>query len=109
MNENNKTELNKWIMKPQECSGTYRFDGRMYATRGIADSLDFADFQYIIQTIKLFVKQHDGADYLFVFQNEFQNKKIFVIDNLDDDMKLNNDADYVNEYNYYTIMFADEY
>jgi hypothetical protein len=109
MNENNKTELNKWIMKPQESDGTYRFDGVMYGTSGIAHNLGRDDLQYIIKTVKQYVKTNNGADFIFVFENEYLDKRIFVIDKLNDYMKLNNDADYVNENNYYTIMFADEY
>ena len=81
----------------------------MYATRGITCNISYEDFQYIIDTIKQYVKKHDGADYIFVFENEYLGGKIFVIDNLNDDMKLNGDADYISENNYYTIMFADEY
>lgn len=96
-------------MKPQECEGTYRFDGKMYATRGVADLLKFDEFREILFTIHLHVQLHNGSDYLFVFQNEYLNKKIFVIDNLNDHMKKNADPQYVRDYNYFTIMFAEEY
>lgn len=100
---------NKWELLPQECPGTYRFDGRMYATQHLADFLDFDDFRYIIASIKVYVQLHDGADYLFVFYNKHLDKKIFVIDNLNDQMKNEADPEYVSEYNYYTIMLAEDY
>lgn len=100
---------NKWVMRPQECKGTYRFDGKMYATTNVANLISFDDFRFIIASINDYVRIHNGADYLFTFFSKKLNKKIFVIDNLNDEMKAYSTADHVKTHNYYTIMLAEDY
>ncbi|MCK6615862.1 MAG: hypothetical protein L6Q47_16625 [Ignavibacteriaceae bacterium] len=109
MKQNRNYDLNKWVMLPQEVEGTYRFDGKMYATSNAADFISFDDFRLIISSIREFVRIHDGADYLFVFKNERLGRKIFVIDNLNDQMKSSSDSRFTLEHNYFTIMMEEDY
>ena len=104
---NHKTGLRKWKMKPQECTGTYMFNGFFVVTRGIMLELKYEEVQKIMQDTKTYILKHGGADYLFVFQN--QNQKIFVIDNLNLEMKKNKTVSFITKNNYFTIMLADEY
>ena len=108
MKEHNyKTGLRKWKMKPQECSGTYMFDGYFMITRGIMLELKYEEALKIMQDIKTYILKHGCADYLFVFKHK--NQKIFVIDNLNLEMKKNHTESFITKNNYFTIMLADEY
>lgn len=96
-------------MQPQECPGTYRFNGLTIVTKGVAETLPFDEFRGIMQKIMYYVSQNNGADYLFVFKHT-DGRKIFVIDNLNDEMKTNaSDPAFVKDNNYFTVMFAEEY
>lgn len=108
MKEHNlKIPIKKWVMQPQECNGTYMFDGFHVITRGIQNELEYEDIVWIFQSIKFFILKHGSADYLFVFKHK--NQKIFVIDNLNIEMKKNQTESFITKNNYFTIMFADEY
>lgn len=104
-----KDRNKKWIMFPQECEGTYRFDGYPIYTLFVKEFFPFDEILVIINEIKSYVKKHNGADYLFVYKNMQTQKKIFIIDNLNDEMKKNADKQYVKDNNYFTIMLAEEY
>jgi hypothetical protein len=98
----------KWILQPQECKGTYIFSGSCYMTRRIADELSQEEIIFIISEVKKRVEEKKGADYLQVFLDESE-RKIFVIDQLNEEMKQENPKEWVMENNYYTILFAEEY
>ena len=108
MKEHNyKTGLRKWKMKPQECTGTYMFNGLYVITSRIQNELEYEDINYILQDIKNYILKHAGADYLFVFK--YKDQKIFVIHNLNIEMRKNQTEAFIYENNYFTIMSADEY
>lgn len=98
----------RWKLQPQECEGTYMFDGKPYMTRKIAETLELDEVNMLIFDIRKRVKENMGADYLQVFINDV-GQKIFAIDNLNEEMKKDADKDFIKENNYFTIMFAEEY
>ena len=108
MKEHNyKTSLRKWKMKPQECPGTYMFDGFFVITCEVLKQLQFEERIKIMLDIHNYIQKYGSADYLFVF--EHKDQKIFVIDNLNIEMKKDQTELFNRENNYFTIMFAHEY
>lgn len=97
-----------WTMQPQEETGTYMFTGRLYATAAIAETLSPAEISQIISTIRERVAEQNGADYLFVFTNQ-DEERIFVIDQLNREMKAAASHDWVAQNDIVTIIFASEY
>lgn len=90
----------------QECGGTYFFSGRFYVTASVQEALSPQEINAIYQDVQQYVKKHNGADYLFVFTNE-QGQKLFFIDQLNTEMIAS--GEFAKEYNYCTLLFADEY
>lgn len=99
----------RWTLQPQECEGTYSFSGQSLMTRKIAEELAPMDIIYIHSTIKKLVLEKGGLDYLQVFINNDTGKKIFVIDQLNEEMKKENSSEFVKNNDYFTILFAEEY
>ncbi len=54
------------------------------------------------------VEKLGGADYLQVFKNS-KGETIFVIDQLNKEMKEENSDEFVKENDYFTILFSYEY
>lgn len=95
-----------WQRNEQECEGTYFFNGEFYITRGVQDALSPQEITAIYQDVQQYVKEHNGADYLFVFTDE-QERKLFFIDQLNTEMIAS--GQFAKEYNYCTLLFAEEY
>jgi hypothetical protein len=104
---NYKKTLKSWKLKAQECKGNYFFDGQMYMTSGINEKLTVTEISQIIACVKNEVQRLNGADYLFVFAHK--KGKIFVIDNLNAEMKRRSTDEFIAENNYFTILFSEEY
>jgi hypothetical protein len=98
----------KWTLQPQECEGKYMFSGKIYMTRRISDELLPIEVILIIAEVKKRVADNEGADYLQVFTDD-SGRKIFVIDQLNEEMKSENTAEWVKENDLFTILFAEEY
>lgn len=101
----------KWEIQSQEQSGTYRFEGGCFVTKAVKEAVPETDLENMISQIRQRVAENDGADYLQVFVHSESGQKIFVIDNLSSEM-LKGDGyteTQKQEYNYFTIMFAEEY
>lgn len=99
----------KWTLQPQEQEGTYTFSGQPYMTRRVSEELHVLEIIQIHTDLLKRVAEKNGADYLQVFIDEDAGRKIFVIDQLNEEMKKNNPPDWVKENNYFTILFAEEY
>ena len=97
-------------MQPQETEGDYFFNGQCLATKGVSDALAEEEIMGIVHDIFQHVKQHEGADYLCVFNHE-DGRKIFVIDQLSKSMMDGNGytKEQISEHNHFTIMFNHEY
>ena len=101
----------KWEIQPPEQPGTYRFEGSCFVTKDVKEAVPETDLEYILSQIRQRVAENDGADYLQVFIHSDSGQKIFVIDNLSSEM-LQSDGyteTQKQEYNYFTILFAEEY
>ena len=104
-----KKNAENWSLQPQEQEGSYFFSGKIFMTSGIQFELDLLEISDIISTIKYKVQKEVGLDYLQVFKKQNSKRKIFVIDNLNKEMKQNKDQEFLNSNDYFTIMFAEEY
>ena len=104
------TIIQPWSHQPQEQPGDYFFDGKIYVTRGVADQVPTIEIGLVLATLKQFVQQENGADYLQTFVRQ-DGLKVFVIDQLSKSMKESGQylPEQIEEYNYATIMFAEEY
>jgi len=99
-------------MKPQEQEGDYFFNGGSYVTNNVATELTKEEIAQIVGIVFDYVKQHNGADYLFVFEHQTDQRKIYVIDQLSKSMMDDPEAytpEDVKEYNYFTILYSWEY
>ena len=101
----------KWEIQPPEQSGTYRFEGRCYVTKAVKEAVHETYLENMISQIRQMIAENDGADYLQVFIHSESGQKIFVIDNLSSEMLKGEGYTETQkrEYNYFTILFADEY
>lgn len=97
-----------WTLQTQEETGTYMFNGRLYATAAIAETLSPAEISQILSAVRQRVAAQNGADYLFVFTND-EDVRIFVIDQLNLEMKASASSDWVAQNDIVTILFASEY
>jgi hypothetical protein len=96
----------KWTRKPQECEGSYFFSGTFYVTRGAGELLSPEEIIVIYREVQRYVADHNGADYLFVFENE-KGDKLFFIDQLNKGMIES--GHYKPEDNHCTLLCAHEY
>lgn len=112
--------LRKWKhKKPEFEKGDYFFSGPVHTTKSVFSELGLIEIMHLVIMTKELVNEKDGIDYLQVFEElQFTNKgweetgrKIFFIDQLSKSMLEGNDysAEQKKEFNYSTILFADEY
>jgi len=101
-------EPNIWNLQLQEREGTYTFSGKILITNNICKALTFDEQLFIIMAVRQRVEKLGGADYLQVFKNS-KGETIFVIDQLNKEMKEENSDEFVKENDYFTILFSYEY
>ncbi|KAA3595838.1 MAG: hypothetical protein DWQ06_16600 [Calditrichaeota bacterium] len=112
--------LRRWAyQEPEYKDGDYFFSGFTLLTNGVNTELLQEEIVKLVLFIKVLVQEHNGIDYLQVFDEElFENeiwtktgRKIFIIDQLSKKM-LEGDGytkEQKKENNHFTILFADEY
>lgn len=91
----------KWIRKPQEQPGKYRFNGQLYITATVQSQLTADEIRAIVEDIRNYAKKEDGIDYLQVYEEENGTRRLFFIDQLDDGMRL----EHPPEDNHATLLF----
>lgn len=72
----------------------------------IEEELNIFQIHAIAYQVRELAKEKDGLDYLQVFKDE-NGRKLFFIDNLNDDMVTSRNFD--PDCSYCTLMFATEY
>ncbi|MEO1263825.1 MAG: hypothetical protein AAFZ15_33780 [Bacteroidota bacterium] len=97
----------KWKRQPQEQEGTYYFSGKFLVTSGVQALLKPHEITAIYLEIQNLVKEKSGLDYLQVYVHEESGQKLFFIDQLNKEMITS--GDYLQEYNYCTLLLAEEY
>lgn len=97
----------KWKRQPQQNGGTYRFSGRFVATSGVASLLSEAEIMLIYWQVRHQVELNDGLDYLQVFVHADSGQKLFLIDQINDQMKAS--GGHPAEHDYCTLLLAEEY
>ena len=102
-----------WKRKPQECPGDYSFSGKLLITRTVYQRLVDSEIRNIITDLRKFVRSEGGlVDYLQVYENQITGEKLYFIDNLSQsDKKEFADREDVKleDYDYHTLLFAQEY
>jgi len=100
-----------WVRQPQECEGDYFFNGTCYATKGINEKLPKHEIAIIINDLFDFISEQSGVDYLQIYIRQYDQLKIYVIDQLSKSMMESGDytPEDINEYNYFTILLPSEY
>ena len=102
------SETKKWELQPQEQEGIYMFCGKMYVTRGVSESVPMETIMQMVLEVKQRVLDNNGADYLQVFKTSSE-EKIFIIDQLDIIMKDGQPKEWIDENDYFTVLFSHEY
>ena len=101
---------NTWVRQPQETKGDYWFNGRAYITTNVINELPSEEINQIVSDLKEFVQEEQGIDYLQVYKR-LDGRKIYCIDQLS--LSMINSGNYTKEeileYNYWTILFAEDY
>lgn len=96
-----------WTRQPQERHDQkYFFSGKFYYTKGVAEALSFDEIAAIYNDVRAFAKEKGSIDYLQVYTDE-NGRKLFMIDQLDQNMLES--GDYDPEHNYCTLLLAEEY
>ena len=101
---------NTWVRQPQEREGDYFFNGKSYITSNLMTEIPANEIMCIISDLKTFIKDEKGIDYLVVYIRA-DGRKIFCIDQLSKSMMENGDytEKEIKEYNYWTMLFNEEY
>ena len=97
----------KWKRQPQEQEGTYFFSGRFFVTNGVQNLLQPDEILAIYLEVQQLVRTNEGLDYLQVYVHEDTKQKLFFIDQLNTEMIAS--RDFLPEYNYCTLLLAEEY
>lgn len=96
-----------WTLQPQERNDQkYFFNGRGLITKGALELVPPPVGRAMIATLQKRAIEEGGIDYLQVFRNE-DDQKVWVIDQLDEDMKESGDFD--KEHDFFTILLPSEY
>ena len=97
-----------WKRKEQEVKeGDYWFDGRLLVTRGVQEQLSPLEIYLIVVDAMYFAYKKQGADYLYVYQNQSKGLKLFFIDQITRSSLVNNE--HPPEHHYATLMLNSEY
>ena len=94
----------KWTLRSQENEGSYRFNGALYITKAVAETLTFEEVLTLYLCIDVLVWKYNGLDYLQVFESD-TGLRLYFIDQLNDAMKADSPA----EHNFATLLFDWEY
>ncbi len=99
----NKKDYENWVLKPQEVKGDYTFSSN------VKNELGIEMIEFFINTIKQKVLDEKNIDYLQVFERKSDGRRVFILDQLDKDIKSRNDESWIKENDYFTVMFSEEY
>lgn len=97
----------KWIRQPEEQEGDHWFSGKFLVTIGVQDLLTPEEILAIYLDIQNLVKEKNGLDYLQMFVHSETGQKLFFIDQLSKEMIES--GEFLSEYNYCTLLLAEEY
>lgn len=68
-----------WTRQPQEEEGNYHFSGTFVVTAGVNAKIPRDEILQIYRDVLQAVREHDGLDYLQIYQDE-RGTKLFFID-----------------------------
>lgn len=95
-----------WTRQPQEHQGTYQFNGKLYVTTRVTTEISSEEIKSILYDLQIFVIQNNGADYLQAYHSD-DGRRIWIIDQLNKEMIES--GEYDPDFNYYTVLFPEEY
>jgi hypothetical protein len=96
-----------WEPQPQETTGTYRFDGRFVATATVINDLGNDVVRALYFIAQRLVQEDDGIDYILAFKHRETGVVVWMIDQLNDDMKTSESKEWVEEYNNLYFMLSE--
>jgi hypothetical protein len=97
-----------WEPQPQETTGTYRFNGRFVATATVINDLGEDVVRALYFIAQGLVKKDDGIDYILAFKHRETDEVVWMIDQLNDEMKASESPKWVEEYNTCTLCYPHE-
>ena len=99
-----------WTRQPEERPGDYFFEGRVYITQGVAQSLTQLEIYWIIADLRRAVAEAEGLDYLQVFRSD-DGRTVWIMDQLSRSMKQGGDytPEQIEEYDHFTILLPEEH
>ena len=68
-----------WTRKPEETPGTHRFARQRVATSALLATIDRSELYALNRLLDQAIVEHDGLDYLQVFESD-SGLKVWVID-----------------------------
>jgi hypothetical protein len=93
-----------WEPQPQETTGTYRFDGRFVATATVINDLGNDVVRALYFIAQRLVQEDDGIDYILAFKHRETGVVVWMIDQLNDDMKTSESKEWVEYNNLYFML-----
>lgn len=97
-----------WEAQPQETTGTYRFDGKFVATATVIEDLGMDVVRALYYIAKRLVEEQDGLDYILAFKHRETGVVVWLIDQLNDQMKNDESPEWIAEYNICTLCYPSE-
>lgn len=96
-----------WKRAPQERDGSYFFSGTFVVTSTVDQQLPLRDIIEIHRETRRLAARQNGLDYLQVFIHPSTNERLFLIDQLSQEMKASGEFKEID--NYCTLLFDYEY
>lgn len=99
----------KWFHhKTEQLNNGYTFSGKLYVTKIIKEKVPTPELQQILNDIWGRVQEEGGIDYLQIYKSR-EGKTIFVIDNINQEMRKEKPEEWIEANDYFTVMFSCEY
>lgn len=92
---------------PEYETGDYWFNGTFLVTKTVQETLLTIEILSIYEYIVNLVQQHQGIDYVQVFEQKEKGYKLFFLDQVTRESLQAGEQP--SEHNYCTLLFAEEY
>jgi len=97
-----------WKPQPRETTGTYRFNGKFHAATTVDNDLGRETLLEIYRITVCLDKKNYGIVYILAFKDRKTDEVVWMIDQLNDEMKASESSEWVEEYNTCTLCYPHE-